>query len=90
MTPPSPPPMTRTFLGFGWLASGIWAIISWYLEGKGLVCDTNPTTGSVRELITLSTLDNAVEDQDVPEGLRFKDKNVLIETPLDVQDLPDF
>jgi len=30
-TPPSPPPMTRTFFGFGWLANGRCAIISWYL-----------------------------------------------------------
>ena len=28
-TPPSPPPMTSTFFGLGWLARGRCAIISW-------------------------------------------------------------
>lgn len=33
-TPPSPPPMTRTFFGFGWEFMARWVIISWYANSS--------------------------------------------------------
>ena len=51
-TPPSPPPMTSTFLGLGWLAKGRWAIISWYLS-------YGPALSNRRQVLPQTTYENS-------------------------------
>lgn len=72
---------------------GVWVTGKWDVRNHFLVPETgkgyfamnrNSTTSSVRELIALSALDDAVKNQDVTERLRFKDQNVLIQTFFDV------
>ena len=43
----------------------------------------------VRELVALGALDNTIEDEDVSVSLRLEDKDVLVETLLDVEDAID-
>lgn len=57
--------------------------------GRSVYNELKPPTRSVRELIALSALDNAVKNENVPERLRFKDKDILIQAFFDMQDLPD-
>jgi hypothetical protein len=79
MTPPSPPPTTRTDLGSGCEARGMWAIISWYLA-----CEFLLPLGAghdLRELVSLGALDDTVEDKDVTVGLGREDKDILFDQP---------
>ena len=43
----------------------------------------------VRELVALGALDNTIEDKNVTVSIRLEDKDVLVETLLDVEDAID-
>lgn len=90
-TPPSPPPITRTFLGLGWLANGIWVIISWYLHTEliPILIDDDDKENS-RKLISFGTLNNAIQHQHVSVCCRLKNKYILEERFFRVQDFIDF
>jgi len=44
---------------------------------------------NIREFIAFRALDNAIKDENVSKGLRLKDKNVLVERFLCMQDFVD-
>lgn len=77
MTPPSPPPTTKTLLGSGWAAKGMWAIISWYLLRQSCTYVVDIWCVHSRELVSLSALNNTVKDKDMTVSLRREDQDVL-------------